>query len=61
MTYYTYHFIVGGRIVHGGITIDTQRRQQEHQQTWPAGTLRIVGGPMSEANARAWERLNGYA
>ena len=34
MTYYTYYFIVGGRIVHGGITIDTQRRQQEHQQTW---------------------------
>jgi len=61
MHYYTYHFIVGGRIVHGGITTDTQRREQEHKQKWPIGVLCVVGGPMSEAAARAWERQNGFA
>ena len=61
MRYYTYHFVVGGRIVHGGITTDPKRREQEHRQKWPKGALRIVGGPMSEAAARAWERRNGYA
>ena len=59
--YYTYHFIVNGHIVHGGITIDPQRREQEHRLDWPGGILQIVGGPMPELDARAWERANGYA
>ncbi len=59
--YYTYHFIVNGQIVHGGITTDPKRRENEHQATWPYGRLSIVGGPMTEAEARLWERLNGYS
>ena len=60
MNYYTYHFSVGGKIVHGGITNNPRRREQEHQQRWPNGKLSVVGGPMSEEAARAWERLNGF-
>lgn len=61
MIYYTYHFIVGGNIVHGGITTDPKRREEEHQRRWPAGYLSVVSGPMSEMNARAWEKANGYS
>lgn len=61
MAYYTYHFIMSGRIVHGGITTDPQRREREHQREWGNGKLVIVGGPMSEQAARAWERQNGFA
>lgn len=61
LNYYTYHFIVDGRIVHGGITTDPQRREQEHAQRWPHGKLVVVGGPMPEAAAREWERINGFA
>ena len=59
--YYTYHFYYGGKIVHGGITTDLARREQEHQQKWPSGYIRKVGGPMPEAQARAWEKANGYS
>ncbi len=61
MRFYIYHFVVGGHIVHGGITTDFVRREQEHRQKWPNGTLRVVGGPMTEAAARTWERQNGFA
>lgn len=61
MNYYTYHFIVAGRIIHGGITNNPQRRENEHRSTWPGGYLQIVGGPMTEASARLWERVNGFA
>ena len=57
---YTYHFILGDRIIHGGITIDPERREREHQLDWPGGYLQIIGGPMSESEARAWEKINGY-
>lgn len=60
-THYTYEFIVDGKIVHGGITIDPKRREEEHQQEWPRGRLVVVGGPMSEEDARAWEKANGYS
>ena len=61
MNYYTYRFYVAGNEVHGGITTDPQRREREHQQRWPTGYMRIVGGPMTEAQARLWERQNGYS
>lgn len=32
---YKYQLKVGNKIVHGGITNDLNRREQEHQQTWP--------------------------
>ncbi len=61
MNYYTYIFIVNGNTVHGGITTDPERREGEHQQKWPTGHMQIVGGPMSEKDAREWERRNGYS
>ena len=64
-THYTYHFIVprggGFAVVHGGITANPDRRESEHREKWPSGSLRIIGGPMTEAAARKWERDNGYA
>lgn len=65
-TPYTYHFVVidsrgGLTVVHGGITTNPARREREHREKWPNGSLRIVGGPMSESAARAWERKEGYA
>ena len=59
--YYTYHFKVNGRIVHGGITTDLDRREQEHQRKWPQGKIFKVGGPLSESAARAWEKSQGFA
>lgn len=50
-----YDFKVGGRIVHSGITNDPDRREMEHKQRWPSGTLTVVTGPMTEAGAREWE------
>lgn len=61
MGWYTYYFVVKWRIVHGGITRNPRRREAEHRRKWPNGFLRIVGGPMTEAQARHWERTNGYS
>lgn len=60
-TWYTYRFWYRNRIVHGGITENPSRREREHQQEWPGGTLRVVDGPMTEKRAREWERQNGYS
>jgi predicted GIY-YIG superfamily endonuclease len=30
--YYKYYFKEGNKIIHGGITTDLERREQEHQQ-----------------------------
>ena len=56
MDYYTYHFIVNGRVVHAGITSDPKRQQLEDQARWSQGHIQIVGGPMSEQAAMAWKR-----
>jgi len=36
---YKYQFKVGRKIVHGGITNDLERREQEHLQEWPNGHI----------------------
>ena len=54
-TYYGYHYYVGTEKKHSGITTDAQRRETEHRLRWPRGTLRVVTGPMTEAQARTWE------
>ena len=56
MDYYTYHFIVNGRVAHAGITSDTRRQQLVDQARWSQGHIQIVGGPMSEQAAMAWKR-----
>jgi hypothetical protein len=55
--WYGYHFYAGGVKRHSGITTDPQRRQEEHRQRWPGGSLMIAIGPTNEANARNWEAL----
>ena len=54
-TWYCYEYSVGLYVKHRGITTDPQRRQTEHQQRWPGGRLRVVWGPVTEVQARAWE------
>ena len=55
MDYYTYHFIVNGRVAHAGITSDPRRQQLVDQARWSQGHIQIVGGPMSEQAAMAWK------
>ena len=40
---YRYRFIVDGRTVHIGITIDLARRELEHRRRWPDGRIQKVG------------------
>jgi len=53
---YKYHFKIGNKIVHSGITNDLDRREQEHKQKWPQGHIRQVGRKTTEEAARNWEK-----
>ena len=57
---YKYYFKVGNKIVHGGITNDLDRREQEHQQRWPNGHIVQVGNRTTEEAARNWEEEKGF-
>jgi len=57
---YKYYFKVGNKIVHGGITDDLERREEEHQQKWSKGHIKQVGLRTTEEAARAWEEEKGY-
>jgi predicted GIY-YIG superfamily endonuclease len=57
---YKYQVRVGRKIVHGGITNDLERREQEHQQKWPKAKLTQVGRKTTPDAARAWEKDKGY-
>jgi len=52
---YKYHFKVGNKIVHSGITDNVERREQEHNQKWPTGHIIQVGHRTTEEAAREWE------
>jgi len=58
---FKYVFKVGNKIVHGGITDDLERREQEHQQKWRKGHIVKVGRRTTEEAARAWEQEKGFA
>lgn len=60
---FKYHFKVGNKIVHGGITNDLDRREQEHQQDRGQGKGHIlkVGQKTTEEAARDWEKDNGFS
>ena len=60
-THYKYHFKVGNRIVHGGITNDIKRREAEHKQRWPKGHIKQVGAKVTEDSGRKWEKERGYS
>lgn len=57
---YKYHFKVGNKIKHGGITDDLERREAEHQQQWPKGHIKQVGRVTTEEAAREWEEDKGF-
>jgi hypothetical protein len=57
---YKYQYKIGNKIVHGGITNDLERREQEHQQKWPKGHIKQVGRRTTEEAARKWEEEKGY-
>ena len=57
---YKYQFKVGNKIIHGGITNDLERREQEHQQDNPKGHIKQVGNKTTEDAARQWEKDKGY-
>ncbi len=58
--HYKYQYKIGNKIVHGGITKDLERREQEHQQKWPNGHIKQVGRKTTEDAARKWEEEKGY-
>jgi len=58
---FKYHFKVGHKIVHGGITNDLERREMEHQQKWSKGHIKQVGRRTTEEAAREWEKKNNYS
>lgn len=57
---YKYQFKVGKKIVHGGITNDLERREQEHQKDDPTGHIEQVGRRTTEEAARKWAKEKGY-
>ena len=57
---YKYQFKVGNKIVHGGITNDLERREQEHKQDHPKGHIKQVGRKTTEEVARKWEKDKSY-
>ena len=60
-TAYKYHFKLGNRIVHTGITSDIDRREAEHQRRpgWETGHILQVGTRTTRAAALAWEEEQG--
>ncbi len=58
---YKYQIKVGNKIVHGGITGDLKRREQEHQLEWPKSHIFQVGNITTDKAAREWEKENGYS
>jgi len=58
---YKYQYKIGNKIIHGGITDDLERREQEHQKKWPKGHITQVGCRTTEEAAREWEKKKGYS
>ncbi len=56
-TTYKYHFKLGNRIVHTGITRDIDRREAEHQRKtgWSRGHIVQVGFRTTREAALRWE------
>jgi len=58
---FKYYYKIGNKIVHGGITNDLERREQEHQEKWPTGHITKVGRKTTEEAARQWEEKKGFS
>ena len=71
-TVYKYQFKVGRVIVHGGITDNLTRREQEHRSSgrwtpyngkrlqWKNGHIVQIGRIVTPESARSWESNKGY-
>ena len=57
---YKYYFKLGRKIVHGGITNDLERREDEHQVRWHKGHIYQVGRKTTEESARKWEKEKDF-
>ena len=53
---YRYHYKIGNKVVHTGITTDPQRREAEHQRAKPGGRLVAKGPKVTRASALRWDR-----
>ncbi len=54
---YKYHFKLGNKIVHTGITSDLDRRQAEHRNAYgETGKIQKVGNVTTKDAALKWER-----
>lgn len=60
-TAYKYHFKLGNKIVHTGITGDIDRCEIEHRQErdWHKGHIKQVGVRTTLEAALQWEREQG--
>lgn len=58
---YKYLFKVGKKTVHGGITNDLERREEEHKQKWPKGHIFQVGRQTTRDAAIDWEDEKGFS
>ncbi|MDE2705704.1 MAG: GIY-YIG nuclease family protein [Gemmatimonadota bacterium] len=56
-TIYKYHFKLGNKIVHTGITRDIDRREAEHRQKpgWRRGHIVQIGRRTTQEAALQWE------
>ena len=57
---YKYQYKDGNKILHGGITKDLERREQEHSREYGKGHIKQVGRKTTEEAARQWEQEKGY-
>jgi hypothetical protein len=53
---YKYHFKVGNKIVHRGVTSDLTRHEIEHKKSWPTGHIKQIGRRTTREGALRWER-----
>jgi len=52
---------VGGKVPHGGITTDFERRKQDLKREYPDSIIRKVVGEVTEKMARDWEKKEGFS
>jgi len=57
---YKYYFKVGKKRVHGGITNDLERREEEHKQKWSNGHIFQIGRQTTKDAAEKWEEEHGF-
>ena len=53
---YKYHFKLGRKIVHRGITVDLERRTVEHRRDYPLGHIKKVGRRTTREAAFRWRK-----